>query len=501
MQKVKRPKCDGGRAGGGKLPMCIFLHSPRRTIGGLEKRTGGEVALNGFGDGVPMNRPPCLNRDVADVANARAAVPGFDGGTSGLAGANAVKPISPVIVAAIDVLLAGADDVLENFRVGGLQRTPAVHVKPFSIFAVKLCAGRNFSADRDNKAVRVGAFIAVAAFGIIRGTGFRGGEEDIFGFDFHGAGVVAAHGPMGNVEVVAYPVHQVTAAEIEHPAPIVVRDVGVKLLILRRAEPHLVVEVSRRFTEGTAGTAAFGAPEIAAGANLNMGNFADAPVAHKLHDAAKIGEGALPASGLPDNTVLLDGVHDGASFGEGVPQRFLAPDVYPGTSSGDSHDAMPVVGRGKNHGVEIRFGKHLTEVLIARGHLTLVLSVDAPDETLQPTGVGIAAGYDLHIVEVATAQIVGTLSCADDAERDSITGGNEAVAPKCAGRDDCGKKRTSGERGDGVFQEAAARRRGGGAGNICHDVGARSVRLSKFLCFEDREEKRQPDIAEAIRHY
>ena len=62
---------------------------------------------------------------------------------------------------------------------------------------------------------------------------------------------------------------------------------------------------------------------------------------------------ALLLSYLDNAVVTACCRHHGIAFGDRVGQRFLHINVFTGSTSIDSHQAVPMVGRSDNHGVDV----------------------------------------------------------------------------------------------------------------------------------------------------
>jgi len=71
--------------------------------------------------------------------------------------------------------------------------------------------------------------------------------------------------------------------------------------------------------------------------------FADPLVAHQFAAKAEVLRRALPTSRLPDASVAVHGIDDGAALWDRQRQRFFAVDVLARPDAGQGQQGVPVV--------------------------------------------------------------------------------------------------------------------------------------------------------------
>src|ERR1017187_3141748 len=224
---------------------------------GTAKQGGGRgVADNFLCLGVPTELPSQADGDDTQVPHASRAV-GHLGGRDGQPpGLHAVEEVAYVIGRIVEVDLSGSDLVLHQalgagFKPAPVNPDPAVGPNPLGAHAML-----SFRVLEDHlHAVGISAFNPVAR-GRIPDT--RLGELGVNGVDLPRAGVFGAQAPLGDVAVMADPIHELAAAEIHLPAPVpmsAVRGIGRPG---RRAAPEVIVELGRWIGEGGVAAGAAG---------------------------------------------------------------------------------------------------------------------------------------------------------------------------------------------------------------------------------------------------
>lgn len=366
------------------------------------------------------------------------------GGEGGVAGFDATDEVA-LVAGAAQAEFACLDLAVAEFGGGGVEAA-AVDVDPFAVFAVPGGAAVDLRAVGDGEfdAVGVAAGVAVGLGGVVDAVGLEGGVA----FKGDGAGGVAVEAPLGDVGVVADPVHHLAAAPVEDPAPVPVVD-ALEGAVGGGAEPEVPVEFGRDLGVGVGGFAAPAGGE----ADVDADDFADAPVADEFDGAAHFAGGALPAPGLPDAAVLADGVDEGAAFEEVVGEGFLAVDVF-AVAGGESADGgVPVVGGGDHDGVDVGAGADVAEVFEHEAVGVGVAFVDAFLGGFHLFGVDVADGADGDVVYVEEGSHVAVAHAADadHGHGDAVAGG---VLAEDAGGDDVEGGRGGG--GGGVAEEGAA---------------------------------------------
>ena len=189
--------------------------------------------------------------------------------------------------------------------------------------------------------------------------------------------------PVGDVAMVADPVHELAAAGVVVPPPVLVEAAGVEGHHLRRAGPEVVIDARGHRAVGfvVAGAAEIG---VAGGqADLDPRDLADVAVLHQFGGPAEVASLRCHEPVCQMRLFFGNGIDHGDAFGQGVRERFLAEDVLAGVGGGDGRDRVPVVGRGDAHGVDVVAGDQFAEILVALAVLVAVLRVDLLDGLLR----------------------------------------------------------------------------------------------------------------------
>ncbi len=158
---------------------------------------------------------------------------------------------------------------------------------------------------------------------------------------------------MGDIVVMADPVQELSAAVGIVPAPVLVEVIQIEGQVFRGADPEFVVNFFRRLRVWRF---AAGAGEITMAlrqSDFDSFHFADVTVEHQLRALPEVGHAPLPGAGLPNATILFDGVHNGHALGEGMRQRLLAVNVFFRSRGLDRRNGMPVIRRRDAHGVNV----------------------------------------------------------------------------------------------------------------------------------------------------
>ena len=187
-----------------------------------------------------------------------------------------------------------------------------------------------------------------------------------------GAGVVLAEAPLRDVDLVRAPVGDHAPAVRRHLDPartagdlLEVLRVDARLvvgrLLVRGAEPHLVVEV------GGHGLDRGGAARlVASAAHLDAHDVADAPVERQLADTVELHHATLPRAHLHHAVLHLGEVGDDAALGDRLGERLLQPDVLALRERGAGDESVPVVGQADLDGVD---GRVVDEIMVVRKRL------------------------------------------------------------------------------------------------------------------------------------
>ena len=255
----------------------------------------------------------------------------------------------------------------------------------------------------------------------------------------------AGEAPVADVAVVADPVHQLPAAEVVVPPPVLVEAAGVEGHHPGGTDPEVVVHLLGRIGVGAivAGAREVG---VAGGEpHLDALHFADVAVQHELDGPAEVGDAPLPGAGLPDPLVLLDGLDHGHALGKGVREGLLAEDVLACLGRLDGGDRVPVVGRGDADRVDVAPPDQFAEVLVGFAVLVVVAIVHLVDGGGQMALVHVGDGHHAAVGQVQKlAEVRPALPAdADRAHHDLLRGGLSPEQPagnqrRRGGRNGCG---------------------------------------------------------------
>ena len=257
--------------------------------------------------------------------------------------------------------------------------------------------------------------------------------------DLRRTGQLGPHGPLCDVAVVAGPVCELPARVVAHPAEVPVTPVGDVGDARCGPQPHLVVEPRRhgRNTEASHVRHAVAVGE----SHAYCEDFSYSAVPDQLARIAEVADGTLPASGLPDDVVAFDRVHDGPSLGNRISERLLSVDVEsrPGCRGGG--ERMPVIRNGDADGIQITPGKELPEVVVLRHTFPAGPGLDACARIAATPGVQVADSDDLGFRFSDKGQHVSRplASHADTPDHDTIARGDVARAAQGPCGDEQGK--------------------------------------------------------------
>ena len=213
-------------------------------------------------------------------------------------------------------------------------------------------------------------------------------------------------------------------------------------LLVRRAEPHLVVEVGGHGLDFRRA-----ARLVAAAADLDAHDVADAPVQREFAHAVELHHAALPRAHLHHAVLELREVRDDAALGDRLRERLLQPDVLALRERGTGDERVPVVGEADLHGVDGRIvqqvvvvGERLDGRLLLLRQL-LVPLLDEVHAMREALGVEVADRREAAEVRVLDRERDvhrgGDAADADHAHVDFFVGGVLAhVQPRAAGEDE-----------------------------------------------------------------
>ena len=249
---------------------------------------------------------------------------------------------------------------------------------------------------------------------------------------------------MGDVVVVADPVHELAAAVRKMPTPVPVAALRVVRKERRRAAPEVVVEMPWRLGDRDVGRVL-----VARGqADLDVLHLANHAVENEIHGLAEPPTRSLLTSDLEDHAVLFHRLDDRLPFREQVRHRLLAVDMLLRLRSGDASEPVPVVRGCHDDGVDVIPGDDLAVVGVLRAVRVPVLLVDPPRRVVQPLLIDVAHGHDLRVlVALKIASVpVAHPAAADRRDRDALARGDVPSEPERAARDEIRRGRSGGRR-------------------------------------------------------
>ena len=213
-----------------------------------------------------------------------------------------------------------------------------------------------------------------------------------------------------------------------------------------RPEPHIVVEVrgnrlDRRVTTGL----------VAANANLDALDVADAAVRHELAHKVELRLAALPGTDLHHAVPHLREIRDDAALGDRLGERLLQPDVLARGERRARDEGVPVVGDADLDGVDGRIEQHVVVVGVGLDGIVRILLVEVLhelDTVREALRVEVADRGDAAEVPVLGDERHvhrrGDASDADDADVDFLVRGERAHAAGAAGEDERNRERRGG---------------------------------------------------------
>ena len=273
---------------------------------------------------------------------------------------------------------------------------------------------------------------------------------------------------MGDVIVMADPVHELPAAVGLRPAP---RPVVAGFAVGEqrgRSAPEVVVEVGRRRLFGGV---ALGLVVTGGQAHLHLRDLADESVAHDLDSLLEERFGTLLRADLEDGLLFRDFTVDRMTLRVFVRHRLFTIDILARAEGLHADDAVPVVGGGDHHRVDVVAGDQLAEILVggaafprsrisafrvgrfhrcfARGaaivaalFLALLAEVEVVDVTHRDA-------LDVGVVEEGLHHAHATIAESDETHRHPFARG--VLAEEAGGKD-----RGRGDGGGGLTEETAA---------------------------------------------
>ena len=312
----------GQIVGSGADVILVALEMPAGADGTGEHAIGGEVIEDNFAFWVPLNLAAENHRDVTEVGDGDGAMAYLDGGYRLGTSFDAIEKIAEVALAMVaggsgQVDFVGADFFFQHtFGLGA--NAAAGNVDPASVAdesdALTIMV---VAADVHRQAVGISALEFVIKGGVPEAVL----REQTCAMNFDGAGFVAIHTPVGDVDVMGSPVGNLAAGVIKEPSEIPMAAILCIWGPGSRAEPGFVVEAvgnghRRLGVDVRDGWSATAGIKAEADTNFDSLEPADALIADEFAREAKVLRRALPASGLPNAAVTINGFYEVAALGD-----------------------------------------------------------------------------------------------------------------------------------------------------------------------------------------
>lgn len=323
----------------------LFGVFPGTTIGAAQHRLSVLVLGSGFLDRVPFDGALQARRDIAQMANRRAAMAYFGIGDRELARLDAIEPV--LVVVGAEIPLEGVlGDIAQDRFVRSLEHAP-VHKDP-TLFAYEL--GPTLDrfvplAEDDFGSGGVDIFDPGRHRDFVPVLGVIGdGSGDQFG-----TRIVHAEAPLGDIEMVGAKVGHLSAGVVPEEAEVVVDPFGVVRALGSGPEPKVIVELGG---SGRIGNRRSGKIDIG-NSHFDGGNFAQGPATSQGAGDVEVFARALLAACLDDPLVFAGGVDDGPTLFDGEGEGLFAVDMLAGFTGIDGDAGVPVVRGGDDDRVDV----------------------------------------------------------------------------------------------------------------------------------------------------
>src|SRR5579862_234090 len=197
-------------------------------------------------------------------------------------------------------------------------------------------------------------------------------------------------------------------------------------------------------------------------ADFDACNLADQVIADDFGRAPESALRALPRTGLPDASVLLDSPNDGLLFGYTPRERFFAVNVFFVVGGLDGDQGVPGVRHRQHHCIDVLAGHHFAEIVIGLAVLVFIVLVDGVDGGLEMVLVEVTSGNDLAILELE--ELCGVARPlhppANYTQGNALGGSRLLILAERAGRNNgrCGKRQPRGGKKTTSVHSHTARR-------------------------------------------
>ena len=270
----------------------------------------------------------------------------------------------------------------------------------------------------------------------------------------HAARGLGLHAPEHDVDEVDAPVAHQPARVVPEPPEVEVEPVGVEGPPRRGAEPAVVVDALGRRAVGHVGHRG---KKVQVGPRAHAADAPQGAAVHELHGLGPVRPAAHPLPALHDPAVVAGGGGHDLALIDRVGQRLLHVHVLAGGAGVDHLQAVPVVGRADDHGVDVVAVEQRAVVGVERRPAAAHrLQVAGPPVEHAP--VHVAEGGALHPGLLQQRPHVRETHAvhADGSDHDAVARGDRLPARGRGGRRPQRGARARGAGGGGL-EEAASR--------------------------------------------
>ncbi len=209
----------------------------------------------------------------------------------------------------------------------------------------------------------------------------------------HAPRAIVAHGVMHHIDQVDSPVGHQPARVVPEPAEVEVEAVRVERAGRRRPEPHIVIDpVGDRLIRLHGN----GLHPSLIGPGFDESQPTDRPRSDMLRRLGPMPSAPLPLADLYHGAEPLRRCYHQPTLADGVGEGLLHVHVFSGFARHDHHEAVPMVRRSDDDGVDVRILQKPSEVGVERG-ARLGLLLDLVGTLAQDGSVDVAEGSALDL--------------------------------------------------------------------------------------------------------
>jgi len=406
------------------------VRAPGASAGSGKHAIGLVVFGEGFSGRIPLEFSFEHHGDIAEVAEAGAAMANLSGKIRILTGLYTIEKITMLPGGTgKEANFVGFDLGIQDGFWFRLQRSaPGGTFDPaFGPFAADAAAA---GIDDQGDAVGIFIFDMILRGGIID----THGGEFTFALHLNRSGAFGIVGPLGGIQQMGTPIGNHAAGIVEDPAEIPVTARGGIRGIGRGPEPHFIIKPVRDGLGLLVFGIFIGSVNAMAGrqSDLDGFEFADAAVADEFGHPMIDGNRTVFSGGLEDAAVTFDRVAENATFPNSE-SGFFTANILAGFDGGKRHRHVPMIRRSDHDGVDIIAGNDIAEIIVGGAVFIVVFLVGDFAGSITIVGIHITNREYLRIgLGEEAAQIDrGTVTAdADTADGDPIAGGDGAGFPK-----------------------------------------------------------------------